>query len=72
VEKLLSLQISSFNNFKEYLKEIAMNDSDFFREAPEQFKRLQALIDEELIKPTTNLTDLVNSNSLCVRNIFYD
>jgi chemotaxis methyl-accepting protein methylase len=72
VEKLLSLQISTFNNFKEYLKEIAMNDSDFFREAPEQFKRLQTLIDEELIKPTTSLTDLVNSDSLSVRNIFYD
>lgn len=59
VEKLLSLQISAVNNFKEYLKEVAMDERDFFRESPEQFKRLQTLIDEELIKPTTNLTDLV-------------
>jgi hypothetical protein len=60
VEKLLSLQLSAVNNFKEYLKEIAMDDRDFFHESPEQFNRVQTLIDEDLLKPTTNLNDLVS------------
>jgi hypothetical protein len=60
VEKLLSFQLSAVNNFKEYLKEIATDDREFFHESPEQFNRVQTLIEEDLLKPTANLNDLVS------------
>jgi hypothetical protein len=59
VERLLSLQTSAVNTFRDYLKEMAMDNRQFLRDSPEQFKRISTLIEEELIKPTDSLNDLV-------------
>jgi hypothetical protein len=45
-----------------------MDDRDFFHESPEQFNRVQTLIDEDLLKPTTNLNDLVSDFSVVLLN----
>jgi hypothetical protein len=64
VEKLLSVQAASLTKFQEYIRELAMDDKEFFREVPGQLRSIQSLVDEELIRPTTNLTDLVSSTTI--------
>jgi hypothetical protein len=60
VEKLLSVQIATVTTVQEYLKEIALDEHDFFKDAGDRLKRVQNLITEELVKPTSSLTDLVS------------
>jgi len=38
---------------------ILTTSPEFLREAPDQFNRVGKMIDEDLTKPTTNLSDLV-------------
>jgi hypothetical protein len=66
VEKLLSVQVANVVTLQEYLKEIALDEHDFFKDGGDRLKRVQDLIDEELIKPTTSLTDLVSNVSLTI------
>jgi len=60
IEKLLSLQSSANGGFRTSLTELSLDpDRVFLKDAPAQVQRLQSLMDEELSKPTTALTDLV-------------
>ena len=62
VEKLLYVQMESFNTFRQFMRDISTQDErEFFRDAPDRFNRIEKLVDEELIKPTASLSDLVRS-----------
>lgn len=61
VEKLMSVQIATVTSLQEYMKELALDERDFFRDSTERLRRMQDLLDEELAKPTTALTDLVST-----------
>jgi Mg2+ and Co2+ transporter CorA len=59
IEKLLSMQISSLTRLKSYMQLIALDDREFFENPMEQLKRLGLLVDEELVRPTANLSDMM-------------
>jgi hypothetical protein len=42
-----------------HLRELGLDEHEFFRDVPDQFKRIETLISEELVKPTASLSDLV-------------
>jgi hypothetical protein len=42
-----------------YLRELGIDEHDFFRDVPDQFKRIETMITEELVKPTASLSDLM-------------
>lgn len=60
IEKLMYVQMEAVNSLRSYMKEIALDEREFFNAAPDQYKRIENLIDEDLIKPTQNLNDLVS------------
>jgi Mg2+ and Co2+ transporter CorA len=41
------------------MRELTVDNREFFKEVPVQLNNIQSLVDEELIKPTTSLTDLM-------------
>lgn len=59
VEKLLYVQMEAVNTLRQYMKDLSMDERDFFHDSPDGFKRVETLIDEELSKPTASLNDLV-------------
>ncbi len=61
VEKLIYMQQEAVDTFRQYMREMAVvEDREFFRDAPDRFNRIAKLIDEELVKPTASLSDLVS------------
>jgi hypothetical protein len=66
IEKLMSLQLAAIGDLQVQMRELAEspNDDDggkeeWFKNTPRDIGRIAGLIDEELIKPTANLSDLV-------------
>jgi hypothetical protein len=66
IEKLMSLQLAAIGDLQVQMRELAesLNDDDggkeeWFKNTPRDIGRIAGLIDEELIKPTANLSDLV-------------
>ncbi|KAF2664719.1 hypothetical protein BT63DRAFT_96732 [Microthyrium microscopicum] len=59
VEKLLYVQMEAVDSLRQYMRELAMEVREFAHDIPEQFKRVEVLIEEELTKPTASLNDLL-------------
>lgn len=66
IEKLMSLQLAAIGDLQVQMRELAEspNDDDggkeeWFKNTPRDIGRIANLVDEELIKPTANLSDLV-------------
>ncbi|KAE9961460.1 hypothetical protein BLS_002032 [Venturia inaequalis] len=66
IEKLMSLQKAAIGDLQVQMRELAEspNDDDdgkmeWFKNTPRDIGRIAGLIDEELIKPTANLSDLM-------------
>lgn len=67
IEKLMSLQLAAIGDLQVQMRDLAEspNEDDggkeeWFKNTPRDIGRIAGLIDEELIKPTANLSDLVS------------
>ena len=70
VEKLISLQISTIGEVQNNLTELADDvdpHEEWLHHTPDEFRSVETMVQEQLVKTTANLSDLV-SNSL----IFFD
>lgn len=64
IEKLISLQISTIGEIQNNMRELA-DDLDphegWLNHTPNEFKSIETMVQEQLVKPTANLSDLVSS-----------
>ena len=60
VESLIWAQLGVVQAMKEYMREIALGDKEFWDEVPGQYQKITSAIQEDIIKPTQNLSDLVS------------
>jgi hypothetical protein len=67
LEKLISLQNSAVEDVQLQMRDLADTEEnpkvEWFKNTPSDLKRVADLLQEELIKPTANLSDLVSSSS---------
>jgi len=67
VEKLISLQISTIGEVQNNLTELADDvdpHEEWLHHTPDEFRNVETMVQEQLVKPTANLSDLVSSSSL--------
>jgi hypothetical protein len=64
LEKLISMQMSAVTETQLQMRELADTEEnpkeDWFKNTPGDLRRVADLLQEELIKPTANLSDLVS------------
>ena len=71
VEKLISLQISTIGEIQNNMRELADDlepHEGWLNHTPSEFKSVETMVQEQLVKPTANLSDLVSftdSSSCC-------
>ncbi len=68
VEKLMFIHIDIIKEMKSHLKELADLDDpsdEWLGSIPDEFEKLSNLIQEDLVKPTANLSDLVRTVTHC-------
>lgn len=64
IEKLITMQQSALQHVRGNMQQIAVDDQqEWFEHGFEAFKRLSAVVDEELVRPTANLSDMVSCES---------
>lgn len=67
LEKLISLQVSAVSDLQLQMKELGDTEEnpkeEWFKNTPLDLQRVANLLEEELIKPTANLSDLVSKKS---------
>ena len=64
VEKLMSIHTDVVKELRNHLFDLTDDDSEengWLMASPDDFQRLNNLIQEDLVKPTANLADLVGS-----------
>lgn len=62
VEKLVSLQVSVLQEIQNNVKEMSDEDQphdEWFKHSPEEMKGIETMVQEQLVKPTANLSDLM-------------
>ena len=67
VEKLMFIHMDIIREMQAHLKEVADWDNprgDWLSAVPSEYERLKNLIQEDLVKPTRNLSDLVRSRGV--------
>jgi len=62
VEKLMYIHLNVVKEMRNMTKEVAGEDPQegWFAPTPGEFERLASLVQEDLIKPTANLSDMVS------------
>jgi hypothetical protein len=64
VEKLISLQRSTIGEIQNNMRELADDlepREEWLHRTPNEFKSVETMVQEQLVKPTANLSDLVSS-----------
>ena len=67
VEKLISLHMSTIGEIQNNMRELADDvepHEGWLHHTPEEFKSVETMVQEQLVKPTANLSDLVSSQRL--------
>jgi hypothetical protein len=59
IEKLQSTQSAVFARFSSSMREISLDEREWFAVPAEQMKRVGMLVDEDLVRPTKNLSDMM-------------
>lgn len=63
VEKLISLQISTIGEVQNNMKELADDvepHEEWLHHTPDEFRSVETMVQEQLVKPTANLSDLAS------------
>jgi len=69
IEKLISLQINTIGEIQNNMRELADDlepHERWLNHTPNEFKSIETMVQEQLVKPTANLSDLVSSQPLHV------
>ncbi|KIW05785.1 uncharacterized protein PV09_03640 [Verruconis gallopava] len=63
LEKLISLHIVTINDLQQQMRDLSESEDfvkdDWLKDTPSDLTRVATLFDEEMVKPTTNLSDLL-------------
>lgn len=66
VEKLISLQLGTIGEVQNNMKELAddvVPHEEWLHHTPDEFRSVETMVQEQLVKPTANLSDLVDISS---------
>jgi hypothetical protein len=66
IEKLISLQRSTIGEIQNNMRELADDlepREEWLHHTPNEFKSVETMVQEQLVKPTANLSDLVSSQA---------
>lgn len=71
-EKLMFYHIDTVNDMRRFLAELDDVDGvegEWLSEIPSDLEKMQNLIQEDLVKPTSNLSELVGSNHISIPHL---